>query len=79
MLEREGSVGFNVVGPVRARPQSPDINNPCWLNGLNTVNGRTEIVVRIKERIIAGQVNLRENRRGERRLQDALYSNPAPA
>jgi len=61
-----------VVGPVRARlqPQSADIN-PSRLNGRRSAS---EIVVRIKERIIARQLNepryLREYRRGGRRQQD---------
>src|SRR3974390_173154 len=58
------------VGPVQGR-------RPNRLNGLNAlsgVNGRTEIVLRTKERIIARHLNepryLRKYRRGERRRQD---------
>ena len=60
LLEIARVVGLP-VGPARARrpPHLVD-NNPCRLNGLNGVNGRTEIVDRRKERIIARQ--LREPR-----------------
>ena len=54
------SVGSNVVNVVvraRRHPQSPDIDTPCRLDRLN---GRTEVVLRREERIIAGEVNLRQ-------------------
>ena len=57
LLEIARVVGLP-VGPARV-PHFGD-NNPCRLNGLNGVNGRTEIVDRRKERIIARQ--LREPR-----------------
>lgn len=60
LLEIARVVGLP-VGPARARrPPHFGDNNPCRLNGLNGVNGRTEIVDRRKERIIARQ--LREPR-----------------